>query len=259
MNWEYVSYECRDRIAEISLDRPEKRNALNEAFVTELKEAFSHAAEDPQAKVVVLRSTAKVFSAGADLAYLEQLQANTYEENLADSNHLRGLFEQIYTHPKVVIAQIEGHAIAGGCGLATVCDLSYSVPEAKFGYTEVKIGFVPAIVMFFLLRKIGEGKSKELLLRGQLVSAAEAASLGMINGVFRADEIRKRVRETALQLCTEASGSSLKITKQMIAGIQEMGMTQALDYASAQNASARATDDCKQGIGNFLAKQPNEW
>ena len=116
-----------------------------------------------EAKVIVLKAAGKVFSAGADLDYLQGLQKNTYEENLLDSNSLKDLFQMIYTHDKVVIAQVQGHAIAGGCGLASVCDFVFTQPEAKFGYTEVHIGFVPAIVMVFLLRRLGEGKSRELV------------------------------------------------------------------------------------------------
>jgi len=153
-----VKYTVEDRVGYISLNRPEKRNALSYEMVTELKQAFNNAEEDESCKVIILQAEGKVFCAGADLAYLQQLQNNTYEENLEDSTHLMELFKQIYTSSKIVIAKVHGHAIAGGCGLATVCDFSFTVPEAKFGYTEVKIGFIPAIVKVFLLRKIGEGK-----------------------------------------------------------------------------------------------------
>ncbi|MFN3315295.1 MAG: enoyl-CoA hydratase/isomerase family protein, partial [Raineya sp.] len=184
---EFVSYHCHKRIAYITLNRPDKRNALNFQVVEQLKQAFWKAKEDETAKVVVLRAEGKVFCAGADLEYLQTLQKNTFEENLADSSHLKELFELIYTHPKIVIAQIHGHAIAGGAGLATVCDFSYSVPDAQFGYTEVKIGFIPAIVMVFLLRKIGEGRAKELLLSGDLISAQKAQEFGLINYIVDAE------------------------------------------------------------------------
>ena len=136
-----VNYNVEDRVAYITLNRPEKRNALNANMVTALKEAFEEGKNDELAKVIVLKAEGDVFCAGADLAYLQQLQKNTYEENLADSHHLKSLFHQIYTHPKIVIAKIQGHAIAGGCGLASVCDFSLASPETKFGYTEVRIGF----------------------------------------------------------------------------------------------------------------------
>jgi methylglutaconyl-CoA hydratase len=142
-----IDFTINNRVGYITLNRPDKRNALSFELIRELKEAFYNAERDDAVKVIVLRAHGEVFCAGADLAYLQQLQEFSYEQNLADSNHLKDLFFQIYTLQKVVIAQVQGHALAGGCGLATVCDFTFSVPEAKFGYTEVKIGFIPAIVM----------------------------------------------------------------------------------------------------------------
>ncbi len=149
---EYVNYHYKDRIAYITLNRPNKRNALNFEVVTQLKNHFNKAEEDNNVKVVVLKAEGDVFCAGADLEYLQQLQKNTYEENLKDSTNLMELYRTIYSLKKVVIAQVNGHAIAGGAGLVSVCDFAFSVPDANFGYTEVKIGFIPAIVMVFLLR-----------------------------------------------------------------------------------------------------------
>ncbi|HWA36104.1 MAG TPA: enoyl-CoA hydratase/isomerase family protein, partial [Cyclobacteriaceae bacterium] len=165
-----VEYMVADRVGYITLNRPEKRNALNQEMVSELEAAFQKASSDDSAKVIVLRARGEAFCAGADLGYLQQLQKYSYEENLADSSHLKELFFLIYTLNKVVIAEVQGAALAGGCGLAAVCDFVFTVPEAKFGYTEVKIGFIPAIVTVFLLRKIGESRAKELLLSGSLIS-----------------------------------------------------------------------------------------
>lgn len=254
-----ITYHTENRIGYITLNRPEKRNALNSDMVTELKNYFTQAADDADCKVIVLKGEGEAFSAGADLAYLQQLQENTFDENYADSSHLKQLFEQIYWHPKVVIAQVEGHAIAGGAGLATVCDFVYSVPEAKFGYTEVKIGFVPAIVMFFLLRKVNEKTAKELLLSGKLISASEAEKKDLINGVFEPDQIQNKVAEFAQKLVSNCSGDSLKLTKLMIADIQSKPDKEALDYAARTNATARSTEDCKKGISAFLNKEKIVW
>lgn len=256
---EFVQYEVADRIGYITLNRPDKRNALNYQVVSELKNAFKKASEDDKAKVIVLRANGQAFCAGADLAYLQQLQKNTYEENLEDSSHLKELFYQIYTLNKVVIAQIEGHAIAGGCGLATVCDFSFTVPEAKFGYTEVRIGFIPAIVKVFLLRKIGEMKSKQLLLTGELIDANEATNLGLINEVVDKDQIVARVNEFAGMLIEKNSGQSLAYTKQMIAKVPSMTLEDGLHYAAEMNAKARASEDCQKGIASFLNKEPIAW
>lgn len=254
-----VLYEVSERIAYITLNRPDKRNALNDAMVEALHAAFRRAEEDEQAKVVVLRARGKAFCAGADLAYLQQLQKNSYEENLADSSRLKELFHTIYTLKKVVIAQVQGHAIAGGCGLATVCDITFSVPEAKFGYTEVKIGFIPAIVSLFLLRKIGEGHAKELLLSGRLIEAQEAKALGLVHRVVDAGQLEAEVKNYATQLCAQNSASSMELTKRMIAEIQERTLEQGLQYAAQMNAMARETGDCRRGIAAFLEKKPLEW
>jgi len=259
MNYKYIEYKVENRIAYITLNRPEKRNAFNELLVDELKAVFSLAENDTHVKIVVLKANGDVFSAGADLGYLQGLQKNTYQENLDDSLSLKDLYQQIYTLKKVVIAQIEGHAIAGGCGLATVCDFTFSVPEAKFGYTEVKIGFVPAIVMVFLLRKIGELKTKQLLLTGELISAETAKEMGVINFVYPKESIAKEVYDFAQNLCVNTSGQSLETTKAMIAKVQEMTFTDGFNFAAEMNAKGRATEDCKKGISTFLNKEKLNW
>lgn len=255
----YVEYSVADMKGYITLNRPDKRNALSYEVVSDLKAAFAQASEDDGAKVIILRANGKAFCAGADLAYLQQLQNNTYEENLADSNHLKELFYQIYTLNKVVIAQVQGHAIAGGCGLATVCDFAFTVPEAKFGYTEVRIGFIPAIVKVFLLRKIGEMKSKELLLTGELIAADEAKAFGLVNEVVESGELERYVEEFANKLITNNSGQSMAFTKQMIAKVQSMSVEDGLQYAAEMNAEARASEDCKKGIAAFLNKEEIKW
>ena len=255
----HITYDVDQRIGYITLNRPEKRNALNQALVTELKACFVQAGQDPGVKVVVLRAQGEAFCAGADLAYLQDLQQYAYEQNLEDSNHLRDLFLTIYTLPKVVIAQVQGHALAGGCGLATVCDFALAVPEAKFGYTEVKIGFVPALVMIFLIRKIGESRARHLLLSGNLVSAADALSMGLVTRVVSPETLETEVNALAEKLASGNSASSMALTKQMIAEVQSMKLDEALTYASRMNAQARATEDCKRGIAAFLAKEKIMW
>lgn len=254
-----VTYSVSDRIGHITLDRPEKRNALNDTLVNQLKHTINKAIADDNVKIILLKANGPAFSAGADLAYLQQLQKNTYEENLADSQSLKGLFELIYTCPKVIIAQVQGHAIAGGFGLATVCDFVFSVPEAKFGYTEVKIGFIPAIVMVFLLRKIGEGKARELLLTGDLINAEKAHNYGLINFIVEASELESEVLRFAKKLCLKTSAQSLAATKQMISQVSHMETADALNFAAQQNAKARASTDCQKGIAAFVNKEKIEW
>ena len=259
MQYEYITTELNERVRYITLNRPEKKNAFNFNLVTELKHAFHLAEEDEQTKIIILNSSGDVFSAGADLQYLQSLQNNSFEENLADSSHLKELYASMYYHKKIIIAQVEGHAIAGGCGLATVTDFTFSIPEANFGYTEVKIGFVPAIVMVFLVRKIGETKAKELLLTGKLITALEAKNYQIINDVFNKENIKDEVFSFAQKLCHETSGESLRLTKSMISGVQNLRDFEALDYAAEMNAEARMTADCKKGIATFLAKEKIIW
>lgn len=254
-----VSYTTRDRIGYITLNRPEKRNALSFEVVQQLKDAFVQAENDGNVKVVVLRAEGDAFCAGADLGYLQSLQKNSYADNLDDSNHLKELFLKIYTLNKVVIAQVQGHALAGGCGLATVCDFAIAVPEAKFGYTEVKIGFIPAIVMVFLIRKIGEGKSKQLLLGGELIKAEEAKTIGLINNVVAKENLEEEVYQYAQTLIQNNSAQAMMTTKRMIAEVQSMTLLQALTFAAESNAKARESDDCRKGIASFLNKEKLTW
>ncbi len=256
---EYVRYEVIDRVAWITIDRPDKRNALNFTMVSELLEAFKTAELDAEVKVCVLRANGKAFCAGADLDYLKRLQAYDFDQNLQDSSHLKSLFEWIYKMGKPVIAMIQGHAIAGGAGLATVCDFAFSVPEAQFGYTEVRIGFIPAIVMVFLIRKIGETRAKELLLSGDIVDAATAEKYNMINKVVPAAEIEAHVTTFAARLCSQNSGQSMAITKKMIGDVQHFPISEALTFAARMNARARGSEDCKRGIGAFLNKEDITW
>ncbi|WP_207435029.1 enoyl-CoA hydratase/isomerase family protein [Sabulibacter ruber] len=256
---QYIDYQIKDRVGFITLNRPEKRNALNAQMVSELKLAFDHAENEEECKVIVLRAAGPVFCSGVDLEYLHELHHDSYHENLEDSAHLMQLFYLIYTLKKVVIAEVQGHAIAGGCGLATVCDFAYTVNSAKFGYTEVKIGFLPALVKVFLLRKIGEARAKELLLTGDLISAEKAKSFGLVNEVVPEEQLSERVAALAQRLCVENSGNAMEVTKEMIAHVQELPLRDALEYATERNALARATGDSQRGIQSFLAKQPITW
>lgn len=255
----FVDFAIRDRVAYISIDRPEKRNALNQQVVQELSHQLDRALADEGVKVIVICATGTVFSAGADLGYLQKLQANTYEENLEDSRQLKDLFLKIYLSKKVIIAQVQGHAIAGGSGLISVCDYVFTVPDAKFGYTEVRIGFIPAIVMVFLIRKLGEQKARQLLLRGSIFSAKDALELGLVYKIVEPEELGQAVTSFAEELCRSNSAQSMMATKTMFADIMDMPLREALDYAITANAKTRESADCRKGIAAFLAKEKLTW
>lgn len=254
-----VNYQCENRVAYIILNRPEKRNALNFEMVSALKDALNKAAEDSNCKVIVIRSSAEVFCSGADLASLQKMQSNTWEENFKDSKHLAELFELIYSHAKPIIAQVEGAALAGGCGLANICDFTFATPESKFAYTETRIGFVPAIVMVFLIRKIGEAQARPLLLSGDIIPATQAYQMGLVYQLIPAESISKTVSEFAEKLANQCSGQSLALTKKMIAEVQNLTWENAVNYAAKNNADARQSEDCKKGIQSFLNKEKIIW
>lgn len=255
----YIKYAVEGRIGYITLDRPDKSNALCFDLVSELRMAFRLAEEDERVKVIILRANGEAFCAGADLRYLLDLQANSFEQNRADSDHLKDLFLQIYQLKKIVISQVQGHALAGGCGLATVCDFTFAAREAIFGYTEVKVGFVPAIVMVFLLRKIGESRAKHFLVGGSTVTADEALEAGLIHFVREKATLADDVREFAMHLIEHNSAYAMGVTKQMVAKVQALAIEEALDFASEMNAKARGSEDCKRGVSAFLNKEKISW
>lgn len=257
--YSFLTIEKKDRVAWITLNRPDKSNALNAELIAELTSVFEGFAIDGSIKVIVLKANGNVFSAGADLAYLHQLQHQSVEENVADTERLKDLFQAIYLSPKVTIAQVEGHAIAGGCGLATVCDIVFAVPEAKFGYSEVKIGFIPALVACYLVQKIGSGRAGELLLSGNLITAETAERYGLISFVVAKDQIVISVQDYVRKLCTDTAAGSIKLTKQLLRVIQNKSLEEALQLAVKANADARTTDDFKNGLAAFLNGDKQSW
>jgi methylglutaconyl-CoA hydratase len=254
-----VLYRREGRTAYLTLNRPDKRNALNAEMVGGLRKSLKTAADDTAVRVVVFEGAGSVFSAGADLKALEQLRSATSEANLADSTRLAGLFEDIYLHPKPTIARVHGHAIAGGCGLAAVCDFSIVSEEARLGFTEVRIGFVPAIVMVFVLRKLGEAAARDLFLTGRLVDARYAAQTGLITKVVPAAELDRAVSDLAAMIDEETSASAVALTRQLLAVIPRMGLREALNHAVQANALARTTSDCRAGVDAFLTKTAPPW
>lgn len=254
-----VISKLQNRIGYIRMNRPEKRNALNPGLVFELKKNIRNFLSASDCKVIVLEAEGEAFCAGADLDYLIQLQNNSFEENLDDSKKLAELFELIYLSPKPIIASVQGHALAGGCGLASICDFSIASSNANFGYTEVKIGFIPAIVSVFLVKKIGEASCRDLLLTGKLISAEQAKEIGLITDIANASNLFERVTQIATDLCEQTSTQSLAYTKQLLAHFQHPHLTEELDFAAKLNAEARTTADCKKGVSAFISKTKIKW
>lgn len=239
-------------IARLTLNRPDKRNALNSDLLRALRVEFVRLKTEASIKVIILEANGKAFCAGADLAYLQDVSTFSAMENLADSQLLQETFHEIYTSPKPVIAKVHGAAIAGGCGLASVCDIVIGAERgAKFGYSEVKIGFIPAVVMVYLLRKIGDTKARRLLLSAEVISSKEAEQLGLITYCVD-DEQLDDFTNTIANTLSGNSASSMALVKEMMVNLQGMSLETGLRYAASMNAFTRMTDDCKAGISSFL-------
>ncbi|MCS6896309.1 MAG: enoyl-CoA hydratase-related protein [Bacteroidia bacterium] len=254
-----IETEIRDRIGYITLNRPERRNALSYALVSQLKQALSEWQDNPDIRIVVLRAKGSVFCSGADIEYLQKLQDYTFQENLADSMHLMELYLLMYRYKKPLIAQVEGPALAGGAGLVTVCDIVVATPEATIGYPEARIGFLPAMVTYFLLRRVGEGWARQLLLTAEPFSAKEAQALGLFNHIVEKDKIAEFVHELAMKISRQNSPTSLEFIRKLIADMQDMPLQPGLEFAAKMNAHARATEDFRRGITAFLRKEKIEW
>lgn len=247
-----------NRVGTILLNRPEKRNALSAQLISELTTAFETFNNDDAVKIILLKSADLPFCAGADLAYLTELRNFTFEENVADSTRLKNLFELIYTSPKITISQVEGPALAGGCGLATVTDFCFASIDATFGYTEAKIGFLPALVMVYLKEKVGMSIISDWLLTGRVFSADEAFNKGLIFQLSSADAIESDVKQFVSKLLTGVSSQSVAGIKYMLRNMPN-GRDEALKFAAEMNAIARSSEDCKRGIDAFLNKEKLTW
>lgn len=244
-------------IATLTLNRPDKRNAISFDLIDDLLRGLEEVQQSP-AQVLIITGAGKAFCSGMDLENLKQLSGRTPEQNRHDSETMAGLFRTLYDFPKPTIAAVNGAAIAGGTGLATLCDFTLAVPEAKFGYTEVRIGFVPAIVSTFLLRQIGEKQARDLLLTGRLFDVQEAHRLGLVNEVLPPERLMPRARELASQLM-ENSPTSLAFTKRLLSDHAKLDLDRQIAAAIRENAEIRNTSDFREGISSFLEKRKPRW
>jgi methylglutaconyl-CoA hydratase len=260
MDFTRIAYQSIARTARITLDRPDRRNAIDDVMLAELAAAFGAAARDPAVRVVLLTGAGDAFCAGADLAYLRTMQAYDLEENRNDSARLAALYRQIYELRKPVIAVVNGPALAGGCGLAAVCDFVLASRErATFGFPEVRIGFIPALVTVFLVKRIGEGRARDLILRGHTVSADDAERLGLATAVVPHDELESSARALAEELSSRCGPTATGLCKELLARLSGLSTHEALEVAGNMNAAARMTAECKEGIAAFLEKRPRAW
>jgi len=248
-----IIYSVEGTIARVTLNRPEKRNALNDALIANLKDALRAADADGAVSAVVLTGAGADFCSGADLSALKKISESSIVENLEDAHSLMELFALIRRVRVPVIAAVRGRALAGGCGLATACDIVLAARTARFGYPEVKIGFVPAMVMAILRRNVSEKRAFELITRGAEISAEEAESVGLVNHVYEDDTFENEV-EAYVAGFAKVSRSAVMLSKRLLYHMDGMTFDAALQAGVDVNAIARMTEDCRKGITGFLKK-----
>jgi methylglutaconyl-CoA hydratase len=250
---EVVLLESAGGVARITLNRPEKRNALNSELIEALKDALRRAAEAGDLRVIVLSGAGSDFCSGADLSALQKISTASVEENLEDARSLMGLFTLIRSIRVPVVAAVRGRALAGGCGLATACDIVLAARSSRFGYPEVKIGFVPAMVMAILRRNVSEKRAFEMVTLGAEIGAEHAFSFGLVNQVLDDEAFDDEV-DAFVQRFMKTSGSAVALTKQLLYRTDAMSFEDALQFGVDENVIARMSEDCQKGIARFLNK-----
>ena len=257
MTYKTLQLAVESGVATITLDRPDKRNAISYELIDDLIHALDEV-KNSTARILILTGAGKAFCSGMDLDNLKALIGRTPEQNLEDSRTMVSLFRSLYEFPKPTIAAVNGAAIAGGTGLALLCDFTLAVPDAKFGYTEVRIGFVPAIVSTFLLRQVGEKIARDLLLTGRIFEAQEALKMGLIKEIVPAEKLLDRARELAAQLA-ENSPLSLRNTKRLLTDHARAELDVQIEAAVRENAAIRESADFREGVESFLEKRKPMW
>ena len=257
MSYQTFTLTHEGSVATITLTRPEKRNAISTQMIEELLAALTEI-EHTAARAVIITGSGSAFCSGMDLDALKNLAQQSPTQNLEDSRRMAKMFRRLWSYPKPLIAAVNGAAIAGGCGIATLCDFTIAVPEAKFGYTEVRIGFIPAIVSVFLIRQIGDKRARDLLLTGRILTAEEAKQIGLVNHIVEPPKLMDAARIYAASL-VESSPSSIERTKRLLTESAAAEVDAALANAIAENASIRSTADFREGLSSFLEKRRPIW
>ena len=254
-----ILYSIQQQCCVITLNRPEKKNALHYAMVRELKEALQLAETDAAARVVLIQAAGDVFSAGQDMEYLNKLQNYGFEENFQDSIHFLELFTKLRKYNKLVVAVVCGAAVGAGATLAALADISVATPNAQVFFPAVKYGYIPALDMVFLQQKVGESKARELLLLGEPIAAAEAQKMGLFNHVVETETIDAFVQTRIQKVCLENSTGAIEFTKRMLADLSTMTFPDALAFVAKMSAHTRITAEAKQGMTFFLKKEKPNW
>jgi methylglutaconyl-CoA hydratase len=248
-----IEYRVESGIARITLNRPEKRNALHPELIRALKESLARSAADDDVRVVLLTGAGTDFCSGADLAGLDRAAEAGVLDHLDTARHMADAFLQMRRHPRPIVAAVRGRALAGGCGLATACDLILATESAQFGYPEVKLGFIPAMVMAILRRSVNEKRAFELIATGEIISAPQAHAAGLINRVFADTQFDAGVEDYVAALASK-SASAVSLSKNLLYHMDGMNFESALEAGVHANAIARMTGDARRGIEKFVKK-----
>ena len=260
MNYSSILFAVEDRTATVTLNRPERHNALDDVMIKELMDVFTTLNRSNNFRSVVLTEAGSSFCAGMDLGYLQNFSQLGHEENLEDARNLMKLLQLINGLKKPVIAMVNGSALGGGCGLAAACDFVFAAKTtAKLGAPEVRLGFLPAVILFYLIKRMGESRAREFVLRGDILDVESAKERGLVTEIVEDNLLKARVYEFAKNLAQSTSPSSITLVKELFSRFNEMNVRDAMEYAANLNALARKTDDFKKGIESFLKKEKLEW
>ncbi len=257
MAYETIQLDQDRYVAMLTLHRPERRNAITDQMVDELHNALDEIQKGPL-RVAILTGAGPAFCAGMDLGYLKEASTRSVEEVRHDARKIAHLFNRLYEFPKPLVAAVHGAALAGGCGVATLCDFTLADPEAQFGYPEVRVGFIPAIVSAFVVRQVGEKRARDLLLSGRLLSAEEARALGLVTEVVAAANLMARAHELAASIA-EMSPAALSHTKRLLIRVQAADLEREIDLGVEASAEMRGTADFREGVAAFLEKRKPVW
>lgn len=258
MKYTTLKYHKDGRIGRVSFCRPEIHNAFNGTVITEMEHLFNELAKDDNLRVILLTGEGKSFCAGADLNWMREVISQSFEQNLAESNALANLFYQIYTFKRPVIGRINGAAIGGGTGFVAVCDIAIAARSAKFSFSEVKIGVVPACIGPYVIRKMGEGKARELFITGERMNAERASEVGLVNKVVDDDQLDAEV-ENLIQSILSSGPEAVAMAKKLVSEVPLMSPSQFKPYTAEMIARLRVSDEGQEGMDAFLNKRKPKW
>ena len=253
-----ILYNVENNIARVTLNRPEVHNAFNDTMINELSTVFDDIEKNALVRVVILTGQGKSFCAGADLNWMRRVKDYSYEDNLKESLDLAEMFYKIYASPKPTIARVNGAAIGGGTGLVAVCDIAIAATKAKFSFSEVKLGLIPACISPYVIKKCGEGKCREFFLTGERLTAEKAYNAGLVNNVISLEEIDRVVDELVNQLISSGP-EAIKKCKELLRKVPEISLAEAKKYTAEVIAQLRISEEGQEGMNTFLEKRKPRW